>query len=314
MDAVNWLLLNGGHAVQWLCGIVKALFGWVFAALDVVLNPVLSPLLALVNPLCTLLADGVYAAFSPLPVWTGITVLSALTGVLMLIAFRYLSNQRAIGRARDEITANLLALKLFKDEIRVALHAQWRLLRALARLQVLMLVPVLAMALPLMLGVAQMAARYQWRPLRPGEQTLIKLQLAPGHAELPEAVLRSDPGVTDVVGPVPGGGVLVWRARAGELGRHTLRFDVAGATVEKELVVSDRFERVSAERPGRRWTAQLLYATEPPLASDAPVQSIEIEYQGIESRVCGENWWVLYFLIVSMASALVLKPVFRVRF
>ena len=33
----------------------------------------------------------------------------------MLVAYKYTSNQRAVKRARDDISANLLTLKLFKD-------------------------------------------------------------------------------------------------------------------------------------------------------------------------------------------------------
>ena len=314
MDAVNWVLINAANAGHWLWDVIKAFFGALFGVLDAVLNPVLSPVLAFLNPICTAIADGVYTVLSPLPIWLGLTLLSAVTGVVLLIAFRYLSNQAAIGRARDEITANLLALKLFKDEIRVAFRSQWRLLKALLRLQGLMLVPILIMALPLMLGIAQMGIRYQWRPLRANEQTLIKLHLSPTHADVTQAELQPSSGVRDVVGPAPGGEELVWRVRGGEPGRHTLQFNVAGTLVEKELVVSNGFERVSAKRPGRRWTTQLLHPVEPRLDADSPVQSIEILYGGVDSWVYGANWWILYFFVVSMAFALLFKPIFKVRF
>ena len=314
MNAINWLLINLGNAAAWLWGVIKAFCGHIWAALDAVLNPVLSPLLAWVNPVCTAIGDGVYAVLSPLPVWVGLVLLSAIVGVLMLIGFRYTSNQAAIGRARDTISANLLALKLFKDEFGVALRAQGRLLGALLRLQGLMLLPILIMALPLVLVVAQMGLRYQWRPLRPGEQTLIKLHVNPGTADLYDAVLETSGGIEDATGPVPGGGSLVWRIRAGEPGRHTLRFNVSGTVVEKELVVGDGLQRVSAKRPGRRWTSQILHPVERRLPADAPVQSIEIEYPGVDSWVYGADYWVLTFFVVSMAAALVFKPVFKVRF
>ena len=65
------------------------------------------------------------------------------------------------------------------------------------------------------------------------------LPLVPGH----EAA-----GIVAEVGPVPGGGELVWRVRGGEPGRHTLQFRVDGETVEKEVVVGAGFQRVSALR------------------------------------------------------------------
>jgi hypothetical protein len=314
MHALNWLLIHLGNAGQWLWGAIKVFFSAVGGGLDAVLNPVLARVLAVLNPICTVIADGIYAALSSLPVWLGLTLVSAVTGVVMLIAFRYTSNQKAIGRARDDITANLLALKLFKDEISVTFRSQGRVLGALARLQWHMLRPVFIMLLPMLLLLGQMGVRYQWRPLHSGEQTLIRLHLNPAQTDAPETVLEPNPGVIVEAGPVPGGGEVVWRIRGGQPGRHTLRFRVGGATVEKELVVGDGFQRVSAERLGLRWTSQILHPAELLLPAGGTVESIEIQYAGVHSYIYGANWWILSFFVISMLFALLLKPVFKVRF
>jgi hypothetical protein len=311
---MNWLLLHLGNAAQWLWEAIKAGAATVWGGLDAVLNPVLSRVLAVLNPIGTVIADGVYAILSPLPVWLGLTLVSAVAGVVMLIAFRYTSNQKAIGRARDDITANLLALKLFKDEIGVTFRSQGRILGALARLQWHMFRPVLIMLLPMLLLLGQMGVRYQWRPLHSGEAALIRLRLNPDVTEVPQVMLEPSPGLQVEAGPVPGGGELVWRVRAGDPGRHMLRFNVAGTTLEKELVVGDGFQRVSAERLGSRWTSQILHPTERLLPHGGPVTSIEIGYSGVQSYIYGANWWILFFFIVSMAFALLFKPVFKVRF
>jgi len=261
----------------------------------------------------SMIGDGVYAVLSPLPVWLGLTLISAVIGVVMLLAFRYTSNQKAIGRARDDITANMLALKLFKDELGVTIRSQGRVLGALVRLQWHMLRPVFIMLLPMLLLLGQMGVRYQWRPLHPGEESLIRLHLDSAATEVPEVTLEPSPGVRVEAGPVPGGGELVWRIRAAEPGRHLLRFNVAGATLEKELVVGDGFQRVSAERLGSRWTSQILHPTERLLPRGGPVASIEITYNGVQSYIYGANWWILYFFVVSMAFALLFKPIFKVR-
>jgi len=314
MQALNWLVIHAGNLVQGLWAGLKNGGGAVLSWLAGILNPLLSPVLTVVNPVCAAVGDFVYGILDPLPDWLGLTLLSVLAGALMLVVFRYASNQAAIGRARDDITANLLALKLFKEELRVALRSEWQLLLALLRLQGHFLLPVLVMSLPLMLALAQMGVRYQWRPLRQGEQTLIELRLQPEYADFWQAELEAGPALAEIVGPVPGDGRLVWRVRAGQAGRHTLRFDVGGRTVEKEIVIGDGMKRVSAQRPGQQWTSQLLHPLEPPLPPDSPVRSIEILYAGTDACVCGSNYWVLYFLVVSMAAALLLKPVLKVRF
>ncbi len=314
MDFINSVLINGAEAVLWAWDLLSTFFGWVFRSLDAILNPILSPLLAFLNPICTWLGDVVYAVLSPFPVWVGLTVISAVTGVVMLIAFRHTSNQKAIGKVKDDIKANLLALKLYKDELRVTFLSQARLLWAIVRLQRYVLTPVLLMALPMMVALAQMGIRYQWRPLRSGEQTLIKVHFAHGAGKSIEVSIEPHPGLIVEVGPVPGRDLSVWRVRGGASGRHTLQFHLVGETIEKELVVGDGFERVSALRPSGRWTEQLFHPVEHRLAAESKVRSIEILYPSVDSWVRGADYWVVTFFIVSMIAALVLAPVFKVRF
>jgi len=314
MDFVNSVLIYVAEAVLWVWDLLSTFFGWALGTLDALLNPILSPLLAFLNPICTWLGDIVYAVLNPFPVWVGLTVISAVTGVLMLIAFRRISNQKAIGRVKDDIKANLLALKLYKDELRVTFLSQVRLLWAIARLQRYVLAPVLLMAVPMLPALAQMGIRYQWRPLRSGEQTLIKMHFAPGNGRLVEVSIEPHPGLVVEVGPVPGGDLWVWRVHGGATGRHILQFHVVGETIEKELVVGDEFERVSALRPSARWTDQLFHPVERRLTADSKVRSIEILYPSVDSWVYGADYWVVTFFVVSMVAALLLAPAFKVRF
>ncbi len=314
MDIVNSVLIQGAETVLWIWDLISTFFGWLFRALDAILNPLLSPLLAFLNPIATWLGDVIYAVIGLLPIWLGLFVLSALTGVLMLIAFRHTSNQAAIGRVKDDIKANLLALKLFKDELRVTFQSQFRLLWAILRLQRYVLTPVLIMALPMLLGLAQMGIRYQWRPIRPGERSLIKLRMIQESGSAPKVSIDPHPGLVVEAGPVPGGGLWVWRIRGGESGRHVLKFHVGDETIEKELVVGDQFDRVSALRPSNVWTDQLFHPVECRLGTNSKVQQIEISYPGVDSWISGSDYWVITFFIVSMVAALILAPILKVRF
>jgi hypothetical protein len=70
------------------------------------------------------------APVAAVPGWLSITLISAVLGVLLLLIFKYTSNQRAIGRVRDDIKANLLAVKLFKDSLSVTFRSQARVFGA----------------------------------------------------------------------------------------------------------------------------------------------------------------------------------------
>jgi len=310
----NDLLIGAAEFVLGAWDGVKAFFVALGGAFDYLLQPVLSPVLRVINPICTLTGDAVYGLLNPLPIWLGLTIISIVVGIVMLIAFRYTSNQVAIGRAKDDIKANLLVLKLYKDELRVVFRSQLRLLWAILRLQRYVLTPVLIMLVPMLLILAQMGVRYQWRPARLGESTLVTINQRNSSPTSPPIELEPSAAVTLEAGPVPGGGRIVWRLSGKEVGRHTLRFRAGPTIVEKELVVGEGVERVSALRPARRWTDQLLHPVESPIPSDSTIESITIAYPPVDSWIYGSNVWVVTFFVISMAAALILKPVFRVKF
>ena len=54
------------------------------------------------------------APFGVVPGWLSATAVAAVTGVLLLVVFKYTSNQAAIKRVRNDINANLLAPQAFQ--------------------------------------------------------------------------------------------------------------------------------------------------------------------------------------------------------
>ncbi|MCH7702404.1 MAG: hypothetical protein IID37_12030 [Planctomycetes bacterium] len=314
MDLINNVLLWGGDVVASLWQGIKDVLGAIFSILGDWAGPVLSWLLALLNPICAKLADVCYAVLSPLPVWAGLTIISAVTGVLMLGVFRYTSNQTAIKKVKDDIKANLLCLKLYKDSLGVMFRAQAGLVWAAARQMRYMLFPFLVMLPPMLLMLAQMGVRYQWRPLQTGERMNIEMTLADALVDPTDVALKPSAGMIVEAGPVAGDKKVVWRVRGGEPGRHLLEFVLAGATVEKEIVIGNEFGPVSAKRMVAGWTSQLFHPIETLLVAGGGVSSIELFYPGGDSWFSGPTWWMLSFFVISMAFALIFKPLFKVTF
>lgn len=251
-----------------------------------------------------------------LPGWLSATLIAALTGVLLLVVFKYTSNQHAIRRVRDDIDAHLLALKLFKESTAVSLRAQGRILWGAVRLAVLAIVPMLVMALPVLLILGQLSLWYQSRPLRVGEAALITLALSgePG-ATWPDVRLQPTPAVAVEVGPVRvrSKREVCWSVRAREPGYQQLQFAVDGGSSAKDLAIGDGFMRVSRLRPDWSWSDALLNPSEPPFRPESPVRSIEIDYPGRSSWTSGADWWVIYWFAVSMLAALACRRMLKVH-
>lgn len=268
------------------------------------------------NALANALGAWVLAPIAVLPGWLSATIVSAATGAALLVVFKYTSPQRAIKRVRDDIKANLLALKLFKDSASVALRAQGRLLVGAFWLLIFSIVPMLVMVVPVLLILGQLSLWYQSRPLTVGEDAVITVKLnGTVGTSLPEVRLQPTDAVQTTLGPVRvfSKREICWSIKACQSGYHHLVFRVGEQVGDKDLAVGDGFLRVSTLRPGRSWLDTLLHPAEKPFGPDSPIQSIEIDYPKRSSWTSGTDSWVIYWFVVSMVAALCLRRVLNVN-
>jgi hypothetical protein len=277
---------------------------------------VLARLTVWLNAAANALGRWLLAPVAVLPGWLSATLAAAVTGVVLLVFFKYTSNQRAIKRVRNDIDANLLALKLFKDSARATVRAQGRLLLGAGRLFVLALLPTAVMALPVTLILGQLSLWYQQRPLRVGEEAVVTLALnGDASTPLPEVSLRPTDAAETTVGPVRvfSKREVCWNIRARESGYHRLAFQVGDREADKELAVGDGFLRVSARRPAWVWSEALMHPAEMPFPPESPVRSIEISYPARSSWTCGTDRWIIYWFAVSLVAAFCFRRVLRVN-
>ncbi len=251
-----------------------------------------------------------------LPGWLSNTIISAFAGILLLVIFKYTSNQQAIGRVRDKVNAHLLSLRLFKDSISATLKAQQQIFKGAMLLLFYAVKPMLFMIVPVALMLAQMGLVYQYRPLVPGEEAVVTMKLKVGPDNLmPDVSIESMPAKV-VTGPVRilSRSEICWKIRAEKAGRSLIKFKVADIHVTKELAVGEGFMRVSPERPAWNWGDIILYPQEKPFEPDSVVQSINIVYPEQSSwSLLGIPFWLFFFFIVSMVFALIFKPFLNVR-
>ena len=249
-----------------------------------------------------------------LPGWLSATLIAVASGVVMLLVFKYTSNQRAIKRARDTIRANLLAVKLFYDNRLLGFCTLGGVLLGATRLLALAIVPILVMLVPMTLLLGQLALWFQARPLRVGDDAMITVKLNDG-SDWPAACLQAGYGFEDTHGPVHvlSQREICWNIRAQKNGYQSLVFRIGNQTIEKELAIGNELMRVNTRRPEWSWSEALLHPAEQPFAPDSPVQSIEVEYPTASSWTTGANRWVYYWFAVSLLTGFCLRGVFKVN-
>lgn len=265
------------------------------------------------------LFDAILYPFRELSPLVGLTVLSVLFGIGMLVVLKYTSNQEKLEAVKRKIHAGLFEIRLFNDDLRAIMRAQWDILRHNVSYLGLWLVPLLIMMVPLILMVGQMHFHYGYRGFEPGEQTLFTVELRQDQSSKPAANLDLPEGLSIDAGPVwiPAKRELSWRLKAEARGDYQVALELDGERYEKNLQVVDYIARRSPVRPDATFLDQLLYPAEKPLPANGAVQSIALKYPPGDAGISGwdnELTWMLIFIVVSVIAAYALKGPFGVTF
>src|SRR5216684_679249 len=119
---------------------------------------------------CTVVA-GILGVESPT---VFVVLLSFVIGLLMVVVFRYTSDQKAIRVAKDHLKAHLLAVRLFQDQLPVVLSSYGRILAGTGRYLQLAFKPLLYVIAPLTLLIVHMDRHLGFTPIETGKPFLVQ--------------------------------------------------------------------------------------------------------------------------------------------
>ena len=256
-----------------------------------------------------------FSGFSP---WFAMVFISLLTSFLMLWVFRLTSDQEGIKTAKNAIKAHLLEMRLYKDNMRVSFRSQGRILKANLKYITCNAKPLAVMIVPLLVILAQLNLWFGAAPLKPGEATLVKLELVRTADPMTiDAAVEASGGVAVETPPVRIADLseIAWRIKALEPGPAGLIFRVAGKTLTKSVVITGRpLAKVSSLGVAGSAVKEFLYPGEKPLPGGTPVRAIEVLYtsRNLNFLGIGVNWLVAYF-ILSVIFGFAFKGVFKVE-
>lgn len=241
------------------------------------------------------------------PPIVSLTLISVLSGVVILWIVGKLTNQKRLAIARDRMASSIYEMRLFMDSPARIARAQLRFFRWSTVYIAHTLPPLLVLALPLTLLYVHLEVRWAIAPLPVGAPVLVKVDL--DVAPSGEVKVEETAGFRVTAPPlrVPGEERVYVRVQIDEPGTHDLRLKVGAHEVTKKLYADPAAPMVSPERSAGL-DALWRMGVEPPIASGAGVAVISVahalrtqEWLGIEMP-----WWI-YWLVVSMAVAMALR-------
>ena len=273
--------------------------------------------MSFINGLLRPVFDALLYPFSDLPAIVGLSVVSLLTAIGLLVVFKHTSNQKALEDVKRKIHASLFEIRLYNDDFRAIMRAQPDILRNNLTYMRYSVTPMLWTLPPLVLVIAQLQFHYGYDNLRVGRDTLLQVRLAQGahsddakpHLEVdaPEGLKLDQPAVW-----IPSLGEMAWRFTTESPGDYELTIRNGAAAATKTVRVTDRIVRRSPVRV-RGFLDGLLYPAEPPLPRDGPFESIAVTYPEASIDVFGfEIHWMIVFFVLSIVFAFALRGPFGV--
>jgi hypothetical protein len=241
--------------------------------------------------------------------------ISLATGLLMVVVFRYTSDQKAIHVAKDRLKAHLLALKLFQDQIPVVLLSYGRIVLATGHYLRLAIKPLLFVIVPFTFLIVQLDRYLGSMPLQAGHTFLVKVQMD-NPDRLNEASLRLPDGLATTAPAVhvPSESGVDWRVVAEKAGEYVVNVQVSDQTLSKRVVVGSGLSRVSPSRLRGKFWERLFVSGEPALPENTPIEAIDVQYPARNIAFAGFEWnWILLFFVLSLAAGFLFKSILGIE-
>jgi uncharacterized membrane protein (DUF106 family) len=249
---------------------------------------------------------------SPLAI---VFVVSLVVGLLMVVLFGYTSDQKAIGIAKDQLKAHLLAVRLYRDQIPVVMGSYGKILRGTARYLKLAFKPLLYLIIPIILLVVQIDRYLGSTPIPLNAPFLLTVRTTGGDGlndatlDLPPEITMSAPSLH-----VPSTKEIVWRLIGSKEGKYEVKILVAGQSAAKSISVGSDLPRISTVRLRGHFLERMFSSAEPALPENSPVESISINYPHRDIEIAGYGMnWIWLFFILSMVAGFIFKELLGIK-
>ncbi len=233
----------------------------------------------------------------------------------MVVLFGYTSDQKAIGIAKDQLKAHLLAVRLYRDQIPVVMGSYGRILRGTGRYLKLAFKPLLYVIIPITLLIVQIDRYLGATPIPMNVPFLLTVHMTASDAlndvtlDLPPEITMTSPAVH-----ISATNDIVWRMAGSKEGKYEVKVAAAGQSAAKAVCVGSDLPRISTIRLRGQFWERMFSSAEPALPESGPIESISINYpdRNIEIAGYGMNWIWLFF-ILSMVAGFIFKELLGIQ-
>ncbi len=251
------------------------------------------------------------------PFWP-LFFISVLTGILMLLGFRYTSHQDKIRKEKEKIKAHLMEMRIFKDDLAILMSAFMNVLLYNAKYIKHLIRPMLFLILPMVFMLIHLNFWFGYRPLKMEEAAILSVKLSEKETDsLSNVEIEVDDGIFIETPPlrISETREVNWRIRVKEPGVHTVKIKTSGVTFQKKIIASEKqFKPVSPRKVVSNFWDILLNPGEKPFSKNSLVKEIAINYPSNKIGFFGwKTHWLILFFVSSIVTGFAFKGFFDVE-
>lgn len=250
--------------------------------------------------------ESILGMVDPLGDVIGLTVVSVVSGAIMLVVFGLVTPPEWMKRSRELMTAATYEMRLYLDSPRRVLAAQARLVFWAFAYTAAMMPAFIVLGVPFTVLLLHMEQRYGVDQLPMNEPVLVRMEMN----DQATVSVKDQPGLKVTAPPLVVAGEHTGYVRV-ELTEPTtlqLKIDVDGKEVTKRLSADPTAAVYSPDR-GSGLDLLWLFTDEPPIA-DPIVESIHVQYPARDQDWVpgGMPWWAYWLIVASIAAVALAKP------
>jgi len=252
--------------------------------------------------------DLVLSPFAGMSPYVGLTVVSVVTGIVMVFLYQWTTNQEKLKEVKNRIKILFLEVRLYKDDMAEMFSIQKEIMKENFRYLRYTLKSAVVLIIPIIFILIDLNARYTYAPIRPGGSFVVSA-IAEQSESLDKITLDLPRDLTLEVPPIriPAEKRVSWQLRAGSSGAYNLSFHQGKSQTDCRIIFSGKIERVQREiNKGKDFTSRL-FPDAVFLSLDAPIRSILIEYPEQAGFLGLQPGWLYFFFLVSMVAGLAVK-------
>ena len=269
------------------------------------------------------LVDLLVAPFHGLPPIAQMVLLSLVSAVVLLTAFKRLSDQETIKLHKNKIFGNFLEIAIYRDQFRRSLICQGRALQHNLLYLGAIGKPLLLLTIPMILICLQLEYRLGYQAIRPGQSFIIEARIDDNvNQTAPELLNNLNIATSDTITletpamRLPDTGQVFWKARLTQAGSSNfigVTLPGQGELLRKKVASDAQTNRFTPNKSKMQTLGDLLTSGEESILMSSPIKTLRVAYPAAEYALF--RWMLsplVYYFILTMIFGFLLKPVMKV--